>query len=262
MFRDLFRMFRAAASALVGVALGLALPTTSSAMPSTKAIFFSSGIQQRLEVAIRTDDTSSIDQLLAAGAQVNARGLHDVTPLMIAVDAQAARAVAALLRAGANPNLKAADRAGAVHLAVQSRLAKPNGQEILAMIMKAGGDPNTRRPDGDPVLVSFTYDHDLESVRWFKSLGADLDIIGRDDEPIISGQAYSQNWDCVWVMIELGARYDYENTVFALSKAIDGPYAASPDSILYSYKLKVWQLFKDRGFAVMPFGTLKPPKPR
>ena len=121
MFRDLFRMFRAAASALVGVALGLALPTTSSAMSSTKAIFFSSGIQQRLEVAIRTDDAPSIDQLLAAGAQVNARGLHDVTPLMIAVDAQSPRAVAALLRAGANPNLKAADRAGAVHLAVQSR---------------------------------------------------------------------------------------------------------------------------------------------
>ena len=90
------------------------------------------------------------------------------------------------------------------------------------MIMKAGGDPNTRRPDGDPVFVSLTYDHDLESIRWFKSLGADLDIIGRDDEPIIAGQAYAQNWDVVWVMIELGARYDYENTVFPLSKAING----------------------------------------
>ena len=255
MVRNLFRMLRTAASALVGVALGLTLPTTSNAMPSNKATFFSSGIQQRLEVAIRTDDVSSIDQLLAAGAQVNARGLHDVTPLMIAVDAQAPRAVAALLRAGANPNLKAADGAGAVHLAIQSRLAKPNGQDILAMIMKGGGDPNTLRPDGDPVLMSFTYDHDLESLRWFKSLGADLDIIGRVGEPIISGQAYAQNWDCVWVMIELGARYDYENTVFPLSKAINGSYAASPDSILYSYKLKTWQLFKDHGFAVKPFGV-------
>ncbi|MFL6676702.1 MAG: ankyrin repeat domain-containing protein [Burkholderiaceae bacterium] len=255
MFRNLFRMIRAAASALMGVAVGLALPSTPSPMPSTKAIFFSSGIQQRLEVAIRTDDASSIDQLLAAGAQVNARGLHDVTPLMIAVDAQSPHAVATLLRAGANPNLKAADRAGAVHLAVQSRLAKPNGQDILAMIIKGGGDPNTRRPDGDPVLVSFTYDHDLDGIRWLHSLGADLDIVGRAREPIISGQAYAQNWDCVWVMIELGAHYDYEKTVFPLSKAISGSYASSPDSILYSYKLKVWQLFKDHGFAVKPFGA-------
>ena len=33
--------------------------------------------------------------------------MHDVTPLMVAVDAQCPRAVAALLRAGADPNLKA-----------------------------------------------------------------------------------------------------------------------------------------------------------
>jgi len=226
-------------------------------MPSTKAVFFSSGIQQRLELAIRSDDSASVDQLLSAGAEVNARGLHDVTPLMIAVDAQVPRAVAALLRAGANPNLKAADRAGAVHLAVESHTAKPSGQDILAMIMKAGGDPNTRRPDGDPVIVRFTYDHDLDGLRWFKSLGANLDIMGRDEEPVIAGQAYAQNWDCVWVMIELGARYDYEHTVYALSKALNGTYASSPDSILYPYKLKVWQLFKDRGFAVKPFAAVK-----
>jgi len=257
MFHDLFRLLRAAASAFVSVVVGLVLPITSPAMPSTKAIFFSSGIQQRLEVAIRSDDASSIDQLLAAGAQVNTRGLHDVTPLMVAVDAQCPHAVAALLRAGADPNLKAADRAGAVHLAVESHATAPNGKDILAMIMKAGGDPNTRRPDGDPVIIRFTHDHDLDGIRWFKSLGANLDIIGRAREPIISGQAYAQNWDCVWVMIELGARYDYESTVYPLSKAIDGPYASSPDSILYPYKLKVWQLFKDRGFAVRPFGTSK-----
>jgi len=257
MFRTLFRTLRALASALVGLAVGVVLPTPSFAMPSTKAIFFSSGIQQRLEVAIRSDDASSIDQLLSAGAQVDARGLHDVTPLMIAVDAQCPRAVAALLGAGANPNLKAADRAGAVHLAVESHAAAPSGKDILAMIMKAGGDPNTLRPDGDPVIVRFSYDHDLEDLRWFKALGANLDIDGRTHRPIISDIAYGQNWDVVWVMIELGAHYDYENTVDALSKALDSPYASSPDSFLYPYKLKVWQLFKERGFAVKPFATIK-----
>ena len=244
------------ATALAGTAIALAAPSSSSAMPSTKAIFFSSGLQQRLEVAIRSDDPVSIDQILSAGAQVNARGLHDVTPLMVAVDAQAPRAVSALLRAGANPNLKAADRAGAVHLAVESHAVAPSGKDILAMIMKAGGDPNTLRPDGDPVIVRFTYDHDLDDLRWFKALGANLDIIGRAEEPIIADVAYGQNWDSVWVMIELGARYDYEKTVHPLSKALDSPYASSPDSILYPYKLKVWQLFKDRGFAVKPLATV------
>lgn len=245
------------ATALAGAAIALAAPSPSFAMPSTKAIFFSSGIQQRLEVAIRADDPVSIDQLVSAGAQVNARGLHDATPLMVAVDSQTPRAVAALLRAGANPNLKAADRAGAVHLAVEGHAVQPSGQDILVMIMKAGGDPNTVRPDGDPVIVRFTYDHDLDNLRWFKSLGANLDSIGRAEEPIIADVAYGQNWDSVWVMIELGARYDYEKTVHPLSKALDSPYASSPDSILYPYKLKVWQLFKDRGFAVKPFAVGK-----
>ena len=199
----------------------------------------------------------AINQLLSAGAQVNARGLHDVTPLMVAVDAQTPRAVAALLRAGANPNLKAADYAGAVHLAVESHAVEPSGKDILAMIMKAGGDPNTLRPDGDPVIIRFTYDHDLDDLRWFKSLGANLDIIGRAEEPIIADVAYGQNWDSVWIMIELGARYDYEKTVHPLSKALNSPYASSPDSILYPYKLKVWQLFKDRGFAVKPLTAVK-----
>lgn len=256
MLQALIRKLTALVTAIAGAAIAFATSSSSPVMPSTKAIFFSSGIQQRLEVAIRSDDSTVIDRLLSAGALVNARGLHDVTPLMVAVDAQAPRAVAVLLRAGANPNLKAADGAGAVHLAVESHAATPSGKDILAMVMKAGGDPNTLRPDGDPVIVRFSYDHDLDDVRWFKSIGADLDIHGRTRRPIISDIAYGQNWDVVWVMIELGARYDYENTVDALSKALDSSYASSPDSILYPYKLKVWQLFKDRGFAVKPFATV------
>jgi hypothetical protein len=258
MLRIQSRTLGALTAAIAGTAIALASPSSSSAaMPSTKATFFSSGVQQRLEVAIRSDDPMAIDQLLSAGAQVNARGLHDVTPLMVAVDVQTPRAVAALLRAGANPNLKAADHAGAVHLAVESHAVEPSGKDILAMIMKAGGDPNTLRPDGDPVIIRFTYDHDLDDLRWFKSLGANLDIIGRAEEPIIADVAYGQNWDSVWIMIELGARYDYEKTVHPLSKALNSPYASSPDSILYPYKLKVWQLFKDRGFAVRPLTAVK-----
>ncbi len=222
-------------------------------MTSTKAIFFSSGIQQRLEVAIRSDDAPAIGQLLSAGAHADARGLHDATPLMIAVDAQAAQAVAALLHAGANPNLKATDGAGAVHLAVENHATSPHGHAILEMIMSAGGNPNTLRPDRDPVIVRFTHDHDLDGLRWFKSLGANLDIRGRTNRPIIFDMAYGQNWDSVWVMIELGARYDYEGTLDALSGALDSPYASSPDAQLYPYKRKVWQLFKERGIAIKPW---------
>jgi hypothetical protein len=258
MLQALVRNLVAVAATIAGAILALASPTSSIAMPSTKPLFFLSGIQQRLELAIRADDAVAVDQLLSAGAHVNARGLHEVTPLMIAVDAQAPQAVAALLRAGANPNLKAADGAGAVHLAVESHAVATSGHEILTMVMQGGGDPNTRRPDRDPVIARFTYDHDLEDLRWFKSIGANFDIRARTDRPFISDVAYAQNWDSVWIMIELGARYDFEGTAYPLSKALDTPYGSSPDSPLYPYKLKVWQLLKDRGAAVAPLRTVKP----
>jgi hypothetical protein len=226
-------------------------------MASTKAIFFTSGVQQRLEIAVRNNDPVGVAQLLSDGAQVNARGKHDITPLMIAVDAQAAGAVAVLVRAGADTRPRASDGTTAVHLAVENHGASPDGHAILEMIMRAGGDPNTRRTDGDPVIMRFVYDHDLADLRWFRTLGADVDIAARSGRPLIADAAFGQNWDSVWCLIELGARYDYEHTLYPLSEALNSPYGASPDSLLYAYKLKVWQRLKNDGVAVPPFNATR-----
>jgi Ankyrin repeat len=255
---NLLRTVAALLIALIGPIEAPAHSTPTHAMPSTKAIFFTSGIQQRLESVIRADDPAAIAELLAGGAEANARGLRDVTPLMIAVDAQSPRAVAALLNARANPNLRAVDGAGAVHLAVENRAVSPNGHAILEMIMKGGGDPNTRRPDNDPVIMRFVYDHDLDDLRWFKSLGADVDIPARTSRPLIADAAFAQNWDGVWCLIELGARYDYEDTLYPLSEALDSSYASSPDALLYPYKMKVWQLLKDKGLLRKPMKRFNP----
>jgi hypothetical protein len=230
---------------------GPAHSTPFNQMASTSATFFSAGAQQRLEIATRMNDALAIEQLVASGVQVNARGKHDVTPLMIAVDAQEPDAVAALLRAGGAPNLKAVDGSSAVSLATENHAVKPKGHDILSMIMNGGGDPNTLRPDRDPVIARFVYDHDLDDIRWFKTLGANLDIIGRSDRPLIADVAMAQNWDSVWCLLELGARYDYEHTLYPLSEALASNYPSS-DSPLFPYKLKVWQFLTDKGLALQP----------
>jgi uncharacterized protein len=227
-------------------------------MASIKALFFSSGVQQRLEIAIRGNDAVAVAQLLAEGSQANAPGKYDITPLMIAVDAQAPGAVAVLVRAGADPRPRASDGSTAVHLAVENHAASPSGHAILETIMKAGGDPDTRRPDGDPVLMRFVHDHDLDDLRWFKTLGANVDIAARSGRPLIADAAFGQNWDSVWCLIELGARYDYEHTLYPLSEALNSPYGSAPDSSLYGDKRKVWQRLKDDGIAVPPFGSTRP----
>ncbi len=215
--------------------------------------FFPSGPQAALETAIRADDATAIARALADGAGANAVGQFDITPLMVAVDAQSPRAVGLLLSAGALPNAKARDGNGPVSLAVRSCRAQPNGRDIMLAILKGGGDPDTRQPDGDPVLMRFVLDHDAEGLNLMKTLGANLDILDRAGRPLITNVAMSQDWDMAWALIELGAEVDYENgrSTQPLSKALSLRYPA-PDSPLYPYKRKVWQFLRDKGLPVSP----------
>jgi uncharacterized protein len=244
---------QAAVAAVSSPVHAQASPSTGQTMNSTGKGFFHDAVQHALESAIRLDDAAAISAALAAGAKVDARGLHDVTPLMIAVDSQRPRAVDALLHAGADPNLLAADGAGAVGLAVDNYRTQPFGRRVMLALFKAGGSPDTRQPDRDPVIMRFIVDHDCEGIRLMKSLGANLDILDRARDPIIAKAAVGNDWDAVWCLIELGARYDYEDgsSRLPLSESLASKYPA-PDSPLYSYKLKVWQLMKDKGLAVKP----------
>ena len=223
------------------------------AMASSSNKYFPSGPQAALEMAIRADDPSGIARARAEGAGVNAVGRFDITPLMVAVDAQRPRAVDALLRAGALPNAIARDRSGPVSLAVKSVRAAPHGREIMLAVFRAGGDPDTRQPDGDPVVMQFILDHDASGLKLMKSLGANLDILDRGGDPLITNVAIAQDWDMVWALIELGAQVDYEHgkSRQPLSLAFKGRYPA-PDSPLYPYKLKVWHFLMDKGIALPP----------
>jgi len=221
-------------------------------MPATNRYFYA-GPLAALEIAIRANDSRAVAQALARGADVNGRGRFEITPLMIAVDAQCPDAVTSLLKAGALPNALAADRNGPVSLAVQSYRATPFGRDIMMAIFRAGGDPDARRPDGDPVIFRFIEDHDAESLKLMKALGANLDARDRGNDPLLTSVAMAQDWDMVWALIQLGARYDYEHGAsrqpLSLSLGLAYPAADSP---LYPYKLKVWQLMKDKGLPVQP----------
>lgn len=215
--------------------------------------FSSSGPQASLDQAVAADDAAGIATALAAGAKVDARGPHGVTPLMAAVDRQRLRSVATLLRSGADPNATADDGASPVSLAVENYRIQPVGQQIMMAVFQAGGRPDTRRPNGDPVLMKFVNLHDCDGVRLMKSLGADLDARDRGGDPVITVAALGMDWDVVWCLIELGARFDYENggarDPLSLSLRNKAPSRGSP---LFAYKEKVWQRLRDAGIAVLP----------
>jgi len=210
---------------------------------------FFQGQDALLDAAIQSDDRTAIARAIAAGANPNAKGVHGITPLMIAVDRLKPQAVAELLSRGADPNAKASDGNGPVSLAVENYRRAP---EIMFALIRAGGNPNTRRPDDDPVIMRFVNDRNCDFIRHMKALGANLDNTNRTDDPIITDAAIGADWDVVWCLIELGAKYDYEGkSRRPLSKAFFDNFP-SPDSPIFPYKKKVWQFLKEHGIAVPP----------
>ena len=237
------------ARALVLAACAFSHPTTRAMKPDNE--FFATGPQAALEIAIRADDVNAMTRALADGASANGIGKFNITPLMVAVDAQSPRAVAALLKAGALPNAKALDGNGPVSLAVKSCRAEPNGFDIMLAVFKAGGDPDTRQPDNDPVLMRFILDHDAQGLALMKSLGANLNIHVRSGRPLINNVAFSGDWDMAWALIELGVDIDDDKSTHEIIKVM-GLKGPVPGTTQYAYKLKVWQFLRDKGLPVRP----------
>ncbi len=88
-----------------------------------------------LEAAIQADDGEAVARAIAGGLDVNVRGIHGITPLMMAVDRLKPQAVTELSAKGADPNLKAEDGAGAVYLAVENYRKAP---DIMFAVIKGG----------------------------------------------------------------------------------------------------------------------------
>jgi ankyrin repeat protein len=96
--------------------------------------------------AAMAGDAEEARRLVAAGAAVNARGRQGVTPLLWAVAHGDVQAMNILLRLGAD--VRAVDERGRSAMAiatVDERL------EVLETLLAAGGDPNDRTPEGDPL---------------------------------------------------------------------------------------------------------------
>jgi uncharacterized protein len=128
------------------------------------------------------------------------RRANGVTPLEFAIGIGHKRAAAELIRYNADPNLKDAEGDGAVTLAVNGDARDP---ELLRLVHDAGGDPNTRKADGNPVMWSFLSDANLDAITYLHSRGASLDDAMANGQPMIVYVAYSIDWDVVWRLIEL-----------------------------------------------------------
>ena len=134
--------------------------------------------------------------------RVNAPGRQGITLLMYALIRRKKFAAAQLLKLGADPNQRAENKQNAVTLA--ARLA-PEDLDYLQMVLDHHGDPNTREPNDDPILIRMIAESAIKAIRLLKEKGADLNVRDRNDSPAVLLAGSIEHWEPAWTLLELGA---------------------------------------------------------
>jgi hypothetical protein len=137
-----------------------------------------------------------------------------------------------------------------VSLAVANYREAP---ELMFSLIAAGGNPNARTPGNDAVIQRFINDRRCDYIRRMRNVGANMDDLTRARSPLVLDAALGSDWDVVWCLLELGAKFDYppgppmHNLVQMLANAFP-----APDSPIYPYKVKVRDFLRSKGLATPP----------
>jgi ankyrin repeat protein len=202
-----------------------------------------------LQKAMDAENPAAVDAAVQAGANVNARGLHGVTPLEYAIGHFSKRAYTRLLQLHADTAQRDDEKDNAMTLAARAYAKDP---DYLLLALQAGGDPNTRRPDNDPIIMRFVADRNLDAIRMMNAKGANINIRDRGNDPIIVSAALVEYWDVVWCLLDLGAKFDYKDDPITMQD-IFRPRPVSPtppDSPLWPYKVRSWRFMRQHGLAL------------
>jgi hypothetical protein len=224
---------------------------TAACNSGDREMFFN-GKEAKLEKAIEADDHAAVIAAIKEGADPNAVGLHGVTPIIVTSGNLKFNAMKALVENGADPNVYDDNGDNAVTLAATTY---NNDRKYLEYLLDHGGDPNSTLPDGDPLFTRIALLHDLDAMRYLIEKGADVDAVSRTERPLVFYHAGSADWDTAWLLIEHGAKFEYDDPRLNWGEELSDPLEHSPGSPLFEYKEKVWRFLCEHGFEVPPLTT-------
>jgi ankyrin repeat protein len=218
--------------------------------------------------AIQVNNLTKVDQLIASGANVNAKGKGNMTPLLWAFPENKLAMLTKLLEAGADPNVQFLSdfhtrgniRVGSSVLEDAARTSFPG---YFKAVMAHGGDPNliSQSEYGDTPLLSVIKGfgpNKRESVQILLDAGADVNMVRRIDamnggiSPLRQAVTWGGQFDLVILLVEAGADWDiphpiwYTTTIHALLKEErDFQKYWTPEQSRTYYKLV--DLLKEKG---------------
>jgi len=173
--------------------------------------------------AIEANDLAEMQRLVQAGADVNARGKGNMTPLLWAFPDNHLPRFKWLLEHGANPNV-------IVEGEFNTRQHISRGDSVTIMACKTsppgyfeavfdnGGDPNIRHTgllgfSQTPLFAVFTFGSRdrAAKIRRLIDLGADMNALSNGGTPVMQAVSWGGQYKLALMMLEAGAnfrRYD------------------------------------------------------
>ena len=176
--------------------------------------------------AIEANDLAEMDQLVKAGADVNAQGKGKMTPVLWAFPDDQLPRFKWLLEHGANPNVIVESDFGtrgyiSAGESVTHMACKTDFAGYFDAVFDHGGDPNLRRTgasgrDATPLFNVITAGggNRKEKVKRLIAAGADMNALsGGSTAPMKAAGWFDQN-DLVLIMLKAGAdfrKYDHKD---------------------------------------------------
>ena len=189
----------------------------------------------KLVEAATVGNKDEIQKLAANNVDVNAYGSNGLTPLFWALHAKNIQGVNALLKAGADPNLKAKS----VNLTPMTLVSGGNEPELLALILKYGGNPNGNKDTAfqDMPLTLAASQGRLINVEMLMKAGGNINAHDRYGDSIVTNAAAMAQFEVVHRLLELGYNYNLSE----LAKRVNG-IEVIPDSKADKWKARVLEL--------------------
>lgn len=203
---------------------------------------FFTGITLDLVQAAARGDANAVATLAKAGADPNAIGRDDMSPLVwTAFFAKNKEGTRALLRVGGNPNLKFRRDMTPMLLAV-----KEKDVDFLRLFLDEGGDPNIAISDSS--LLFIAADNDNWAHMWLLiEHGADFNFKDSVNGTLLYELALTSDYEQVFYLLERGADFTVKTSTG--DSVIEWIYseAVHPQSDAYPWQQKCRAWLEARG---------------
>lgn len=203
--------------------------------------------------AAQAGDAARVQAAAHGGADPNAQGKDQVTPLLFVLGSSVnKRGLAALLASGANPNLPST--AGVTPMNLAARAKDP---DLLRMFLKSGGDPNLRDEEGLTLIGLAARDQRWDNVETLLAGSADINAVDNSGYTTVMRVALHQQYDRVAWLLGKGADPQPVSKIGdSLPRIVtDDPLPANHPQ--YGWKLHVIDLLRARGYNIP-----RPPDPK